>query len=52
MKLNISVFNKVISKAKEGDEEMVEWLGLEEPPDLRFPTMEKTEPIYILRHQY
>ncbi|CAH3162389.1 unnamed protein product, partial [Porites lobata] len=22
------------------------------PSDLRFPTMEKTEPIYILRHQY
>lgn len=46
------VFNKVIAKAKEGDEEIVERLGLEEPPDLRFRTMEKTEPIYILRHQY
>ena len=49
---HLKAFNKVISKAKEGDEEMVERLGLEEPPDLRFPAMEKTEPIYILRHQY
>ena len=49
---HLKVFNKVIAKAKEGDEEIVERLGLEEPPDLRFRTMEKTEPIYILRHQY
>lgn len=49
---HLKAFNKVIAKAKEGDEEIVERLGLEEPPDLRFRTMEKTEPIYILRHQY
>ncbi|CAH3020109.1 unnamed protein product [Porites evermanni] len=36
----LKAFNTVIAKAKE------------EPSDLRFPTMEKTEPIYILRHQY
>ena len=53
MKLNISKCSiKVTAKAKDGDEKMVERLGLEEPPDLRFLIMEKTEPIYILRHQY
>lgn len=49
---HLKAFNKVIAKAKQGDEEIVERLGLEEPPDLRFLTMEKTKPIYILRHQY
>lgn len=48
---HLKAFKTVIDKAKEGDE-VVQRLGLEELPDSRFPTMEKVEAIYTLRHQY
>ena len=49
---HLKEFKTVIDKAKEGDEEVVQRLGLEELPEVTFQKMEKVEAIYTLRHQY